>query len=307
MIGADASNPSDGSLQDGADSFFRVLVLVYVPLQLLLLAWAGWYVGSANLAWWELLGFGLTIGVVGGTGINAAHELGHKQPNRERWAARLALGAVAYGHFYVEHNRGHHRNVATPEDPASARFGENIFRFLPRTVIGSARSAWRLERRRLAALKQPMMSPANEILRAAAITSAIWSVAIALGGMAAVGLLITQAAMAIVLLETVNYVEHYGLLRMKTDSGRYEPCAPEHSWNSNQTVTNLLLYQLQRHADHHANPQTPYQALRHVDEAPQLPAGYAAMIPLAWVPPLWRRVMDDRVLAHTGGMDRTNV
>ncbi len=308
LIGDDTNNPDDDAFADLAtDSFFRVLVLVYVPLQLLLLAWAAFYVGTAGLVWWELLGFGLTVGVAGGTGINAAHELGHKQPDRERWAARLALGAVAYGHFYVEHNRGHHRNVATPEDPASARLGESVYAFLPRTVVGSARSAWRLERRRLSAIGRPLLSWSNEIVRAVILTAAIWLVLVALGGWPALVLAVVQAAMAIILLETVNYLEHYGLLRMKTTSGRYEPCGPQHSWNSNQTVTNLLLYHLQRHADHHANPQTSYQALRHFDQAPQLPAGYAAMIPLAWVPPLWRRVMDDRVLAHTGGLEAANV
>lgn len=308
VVGGDSSNPDDDQLARlAADPFFRRLVLVYVPLYLALLAWASAFVGSADLTWWELLGFGLTVGVAGGTGINAAHELGHKQPDRERWAARLALGAVAYGHFYVEHNRGHHRNVATPQDPASARLGESVYAFLPRTVIGSARSAWQLERRRLAAVKRPLWSPANEVLRAMALTGVIWGVLVAVGGWPALILLVLQAVMAIVLLETVNYLEHYGLLRLKDDSGRYEPCGPQHSWNSNQTVTNVLLYQLQRHADHHANPQVSYQALRHFDEAPQLPAGYAAMVPLAWVPPLWRHVMDDRVLAHTGGRERTNV
>ncbi len=308
IAGSDSSNPDDDALADlTADPFFRVLVLAYVPLQLLLLGWAAFFVGSAGLAWWELLGFGLTVGVAGGTGINAAHELGHKQPSRERWAARLALASVAYGHFFVEHNRGHHRNVATPEDPASSRLGESVYAFLPRTLIGSAASAWRLEQRRLSALGRPFWSGSNELVRAAGLTFVMWAALLALGGLPGLVLAVIQAGMAIALLETVNYLEHYGLLRAKNEDGRYEPCGPQHSWNSNQTVTNLLLYQLQRHADHHANPQTPYQALRHFDEAPQLPAGYAAMIPLAWMPPLWRRVMDDRVLDHVGGLERANV
>jgi alkane 1-monooxygenase len=113
--------------------------------------------------------------------------------------------------------------------------------------------------------------------------------------------LLVQAFYGASLLEVVNYIEHYGLLRQKDSTGRYERCAPRHSWNSNHLVTNLFLYQLQRHSDHHANPTRRFQALRHFEDSPQLPSGYAGMLVLAYIPPLWFWVMDKRVKAHLNG------
>lgn len=263
-----------------------------------------WIVGTHALAWYDYVGFALSLGAVTGISINTAHELGHKTNRFERWLAKITLAPVAYGHFYVEHNRGHHVRVATPDDPASARYGESFWAFLPRTVTGSIRSAWRLEEARLARLARLAHSPwtwRNEVLHAWAMTVAVWGIAIAMAGKIAIPFLVIQAVYGASLLEVVNYVEHYGLGRRKLPNGRYERCTPQHSWNSNHVVTNLFLYQLQRHADHHANPTRSYQALRHFDDSPQLPAGYATMILLAYVPPLWYRVMNPRVVAHYGG------
>jgi alkane 1-monooxygenase len=226
----------------------------------------------------------------------------------ERWLSRVALAQSAYGHFFIEHNRGHHVRVATPEDPASARLGESFYAFLPRTVLGSVRSAWELERTRLARLGSPSWSPRNDILGAWAMTVVLLAALIAAFGFVVAPYLLIQAVIGFSLLEVVNYLEHYGLLRQRREDGRYERTRPEHSWNSNNTASNVLLYHLQRHSDHHANPIRRYQALRHVDDAPQLPTGYAGMILLAVLPPLWRRVMDHRVLAHyRGELDRANL
>lgn len=222
--------------------------------------------------------------------------------------SRLVLAPVAYGHFFVEHNRGHHVRVATPADPASARYGESFWEFLPRTVVGSVKSAWALEKRRLEQQGHSVWSWRNDVLNAWAMTVVLWGVCIAFVGLKAVPFLIIQAIYGASLLEVVNYLEHYGLCRQQLPSGRYERCTPQHSWNSNHVVTNLFLYQLQRHADHHANPTRSFQALRHFEHSPQLPAGYAAMIMVAYVPPLWFRVMNPRVVAHyNGNMSLANI
>jgi alkane 1-monooxygenase len=219
----------------------------------------------------------------------------------ERWLSRIALAQSGYGHFFIEHNRGHHVRVATPEDPASSRLGESFYSFLPRTVLGSLRSAWELEGVRLRRLGSSPWSYRNDILGAWAMTVVLYAALIAVFGVVVLPYLLIQSILGFCLLEVVNYLEHYGLLRQKRDDGRYERTRPEHSWNSNSTASNVLLYHLQRHSDHHANPIRRYQALRHVDDAPQLPTGYAGMIVLAVIPPIWRRVMDHRVLTHYDG------
>ena len=248
------------------------------------------------------------MGVVGGIAINTAHELGHKRASSERWLSRVALAQTGYGHFFIEHNRGHHVRVATPEDPASSRLGESFWAFLPRTVAGSLRSAWGIEAARLDRLGKSHWTLHNDILGAWAMTVVLFAALAIVFGPVVLPYLLIQAVIGFSLLEVVNYLEHYGLLRSKREDGRYERCLPEHSWNSNNVASNVLLYHLQRHTDHHANPTRRYQALRHVDEAPQLPTGYAGMIVLAWFPPLWRRVMDPRLLDHfDGDVTRANI
>ena len=194
-----------------------------------------------------------------------------------------------------------HVRVSTPEDPASSRLGESFYRFLPRTVTGSLRSAWELERSRLQELGSSTWTPRNDILTAWAMTVVLFAALAAAFGAVVLPYLLLQAVVGFSLLEVVNYLEHYGLLRAHREDGRYERTRPEHSWNSNSTASNVLLYHLQRHSDHHANPLRRYQALRHAEEAPQLPTGYAGMIVCALLPPVWRRLMDHRVLAHYGG------
>jgi alkane 1-monooxygenase len=213
-----------------------------------------------------------------------------------------------YGHFFVEHNRGHHVRVATPEDPASARLGEGFWTFWRRTVVGSLRSAWRLESRRFAVRHRTRWTIRNDVLNAWLMTVALFGALLLAFGPTVLPMLLAQAVLGFSFLEVVNYLEHYGLLRQRTPAGRYEGVDEQHSWNSNRLTTNIFLYQLQRHSDHHANPVLRYQVLRTFDTSPQLPAGYATMILLALVPPLWRRVMDPRVLAqYDGDLNRANV
>ncbi|CAB5290247.1 alkane 1-monooxygenase [Burkholderia multivorans] len=309
LIGDDRDNPPEEVVPHlERERYYRLIVYLATLVEYVAFFMCVRIVGTHALAWYDYVGFALSLGAATGISINTAHELGHKTNRFERWLAKITLAPVAYGHFFVEHNRGHHVRVATAEDPASARYGESFWAFLPRTVVGSVRSAWRLERTRLARLGRSPWTWRNEVLHAWAMTVVVWGIAIAIGGVVVIPFLVIQAVYGASLLEVVNYVEHYGLGRRRLPNGRYERCTPQHSWNSNHVVTNLFLYQLQRHADHHANPTRSYQALRHFDDAPQLPAGYATMILLAYVPPLWYRVMNPRVVAHyRGNMAQSNI
>jgi alkane 1-monooxygenase len=198
--------------------------------------------------------------------------------------------------------------VATPEDPASSRLGESFYAFLPRTVAGSLTSSWELEKERLSRTGSGPWTIKNDILNAWAMTVVGLAALTVAFGPVVVPYLVVQAVLGFSLLEVVNYLEHYGLLRQKREDGRYERTQPEHSWNSNNVASNVLHYHQQRHSDHHANPVRRYQALRHFDEAPNLPSGYATMIVAAAIPPVWRRIMDPRVLAHYGGdVSRANI
>jgi alkane 1-monooxygenase len=303
VIGDDASNaPEDVVAWLEQDRYYRWITYLFLPLQFLTLFVGLWLMTrNGGLPVVDRLGIATTLGMLNGIAINTAHELGHKKEHLERWFARIALAPCGYGHFFIEHNRGHHVRVATPDDPASSRLGESFWRFWPRTVFGSARNGWRLEKSRLRRMGKGTWTLRNDVLNAWAMTLVLWAVLVAVFGVGVLPYLVLQAALAFSLLEAVNYVEHYGLLRQTLPNGRPERVTPRHSWNNNHLTTNLFLYHLQRHSDHHANPTRRYQALRHFDDSPQLPAGYAAMILLAYFPPLWRRIMDKRVIAHYGG------
>jgi alkane 1-monooxygenase len=309
LFGEDRTNPPDWAVpQLVEDRFYRWCTYLFLPLQYASLVFACWVVATNDLAWWQMLGYALTVGTVAGVGINTAHELGHKQPAVERLLAKLALAQSGYGHFYVEHNRGHHNRVATPEDPASSRLGESFWAFLPRTVVGSARSAWGIEAKRLRGQGKRVWSLDNDVLTAWAFTVVLFAALIAVFGWKILPFLVVQAVFGFSLLEVVNYLEHYGLLRQQDANGRYERCNPQHSWNSNHVASNVILYNLERHSDHHAHPTRRFQALRHFDESPQLPSGYGLMLGIAYIPPLWRAVMDKRVLAHyDGDVTRANI
>jgi alkane 1-monooxygenase len=310
------------------DKYYRYCTYIYIPFQyasvilgayLFTASEVSWLGFDGPLSWAAKIGLALSVGMLGGVGINTAHELGHKKDSLERWLGKVTLAQTWYGHFYIEHNRGHHVRVATPEDPASARFGETFWGFLPRSVWGSLRSSWELEAQRMRRLGKGPWHWQNDVLNAWAMSVVFWGVLIAVFGPALIPFMVIQAVFGFSLLETVNYLEHYGLLRQKADeplarregrpaSGRYERCAPEHSWNSDHIVTNLFLYHLQRHSDHHANPTRRYQTLRSMHGAPNLPSGYASMIALTYVPAVWRKVMDHRVIEHyDGDITRVNL
>ncbi|MGW4371860.1 alkane 1-monooxygenase [Nocardia takedensis] len=307
-VGDDGSTPRERDYEVmSRDRYYRWCTYCFLPLQFSGLFVAAYLWADPGLDLCDKLGLAVTSGVVSGIGINAAHELGHRVERAERLLAKIALAQSGYGHFFVEHNRGHHVRVATPADPASARFGESLWRFLPRSIAGGLRSALRLERDRLARQNKRWWHPSNHIAQAWAMSAALFAGIALLFGPTVLVFLFLQALIGITLLETVNYIEHYGLLRQRRPDGRYERCSPRDSWNSDRLVTNVFLFHLQRHSDHHANPGRRYQTLRSSEAAPQLPAGYATMVLAALVPPVWRAVMDHRVLTHyDGDLSRAN-
>lgn len=305
----DASNPPEQIVpQLEADPYYRLLPYLTVPLHYGVLIGAAAFVARTDLGWFGVLGLGLLVGAIGGFCLNIGHELGHKKDPLDRWVGKLALAVPFYGHFTMEHNAGHHAEVATPEDSASARFGETIYAFALREIPGGLERGWRLERERLARQGRGVWSPHNEILQSYAMSLVLYGGLLWTFGLGILPFLLIQLAYAWWQLTSANYVEHYGLKREKLANGRYERCQPHHSWNANHLASNLVLYHLERHSDHHAFAARRYQSLRHYDDVPQLPSGYFGMFLLAYVPRLWFRVMDPRVLDLVDGdLGRVNL
>ena len=297
-IGEDENNPPEGVVPElDADRYYRWLTWATVPLHFVALIGCAWWVGTQDLSWWAIGLIAYAAGAGSGLGLNTAHELGHKHNPLEQWLARITLAVPAYGHFTVEHGRGHHRWVATPEDHASARMGESIYRFALRELPGGVRRAWALESERLrGAGRSPWNVVHNTMLQSYAITAVLQLGLVAAFGWVMLPFLAIHNLVAWWQLTSANYVEHYGLLRRR-EGDSYETPQPHHSWNTNHLVTNLATFHLQRHSDHHAYPSRRYQCLRHFEDLPQLPSGYFGMFTLAYVPWLWFRVMDRRLLA----------
>lgn len=311
LVGEDPSNPPEAIVpQLDQDRYYRFLTFAVVPMHFVaLIAAAGW-AGTQDLAWWAYIGLAMVAGMASGLGINTGHELGHKKSSLERSLAKIVLAVPAYGHFWIEHNRGHHRDVATPEDPASARMGESIYRFACREIPGAFRRAWAIEKERLGRSNRSAWHPDNAILQSLALTAVLQMGLVAVFGPKMILFLGIHNVFAWWQLTSANYIEHYGLLRRKDASGRYERCLPLHSWNSNHLYSNLVLFHLQRHSDHHAHPTRRYQSLRHFDDLPALPSGYFGAYLLAYLPWAWYRVMDRRLLAlkHVeGDLSRVNI
>ena len=311
IIGEDTNNPPAAVLlQLDQDRFYRALTYLVVPLHFISLIGAAWWAGTQALTWWGFIGLAIVAGMTSGLGINTGHELGHKKSKLERSLAKIVLAVPVYGHFWIEHNRGHHRDVSTPEDPASSRMGESIYKFARREIPGAFRRAWEIERERLERRGKSAWHPDNQILQSMALSAVVQLGLIVTFGFSMIIFLAFHNAFAWWQLTSANYVEHYGLLRMKDENGRYERCQPHHSWNSNHLFSNLVLFHLERHSDHHAHPLRRYQSLRHFDNLPTLPSGYFGAYLLAWVPWLWYRVMDPKLLAlpHVGGdLERLNI
>jgi alkane 1-monooxygenase len=244
----------------------------------------------------EYIGLVFSLGVVlGGLGINVAHELGHRATKFEQFLAKALLLPSAYMHFFIEHNYGHHKNVSTLEDPASARFNESVYMFWLRSVIFSYISAWKIEKKRLERKKQKFFSLNNGMVRFTLITILFYGIVFIFFGWFAFLLFTASSVFGFLLLETVNYIEHYGLARRKLNENRYEKVSPIHSWNSNHIIGRIMLFELSRHSDHHYKPAKKYQLLDHHENSPQMPTGYPGMMLLSLIPPLWFAIMNKRI------------
>lgn len=296
----DSQNPSKEQEQQLIkDGFFKYITYFYVPAQIAMISYGVYIVSTAHLQWFEWVGFTLSIGLVsGGAGINLAHEMMHKNNPVQQFLSKVLLVTVCYGHFFIEHVKGHHVRVATPDDPATAQLGESFYHFVPKTLIGSFKSAFNLEKKHLKRKGYSLWSIHNHFWWIILCPLTIATTCLMYGGLEALAFFLIQSFIAIMTLEVVNYIEHYGLQRKKLANGEYEKVNPHHSWNANHWLSNILLFHLQRHSDHHTFGARPYQILRHMDEGPQLPSGYFGMLVIALIPPLWRAIMDKRVLTY---------
>lgn len=298
-IGIGRVNPTPAeALSLEASRWYRLLTWVCLPVQLWLLAWSTAHFAATPYGTAGDIGWILSQGVVSGVlAINVAHELIHKASRFEQGMGGILLATVGYHGFKIEHLRGHHVHVSTPDDASSARFGQSLWHFLPRAMFRNTRNAWRLEAQRLSRAGRSPLHWRNEMLG----WTALWLVFCALAGfgygLRGLSFFLLQGVFAAVSLEIINYVEHYGLERRRLGEGRYERTTHLHSWNSGYRLSNAMLFQLQRHSDHHETPRRRYAALLHHDASPQLPGGYAAMFVLALVPPLWFALIDPRVRA----------
>ena len=299
FAGLDEDN-IDPKTDDAQLFWYKAITLIWAPVQFVTLFGMLWYVTQADVTMWEALGLMFGVGVITGTiGINYSHELLHQRPKIEVWMADLLLGMVLYSHFRSEHVLVHHRYVATPRDPVTARYNTGFHRFFPWVIWQTYRSAWNAEKTVLRRKDKAWHDPANPFWRYWALQAAFLLLALAIGGVWGVALFVVQAVTAIWQLELVNYIEHYGLTRKHLGKGKYEYVLPRHSWNASHKVSNWLLINLQRHSDHHFKADRRFPLLQSYDEteAPQLPHGYPLMTMLAMCPPLWRRVMNPRVRA----------
>lgn len=284
--------------------YYRFVTYVWTAVQLFFLLWGAYAVTSGRLNFtWEWVGFIVSFALVtGGIGITVAHELGHKKSTIERIYGKILLMTVCYMHFYIEHSRGHHVLVATPEDPATARKNETFYKFWFRSVFGGYAHAWKLELESLKRKGHSVWSIHNEMIWFAllpvifcGVLTLVFSLLVNRIAWEIPLFFFSQSFLAVTLLEAVNYVEHYGIMRKEVAPGRYERVNPLHSWNSSHLLSNFFLFQLQRHSDHHAFAHKRYQILNHYDQSPQLPFGYPTMILLAFVPPVWFRMMNKRL------------
>ncbi len=278
------------------NKIYDLILYSNLPILWGMIAWYFYVVANIPLQNYEFWGISISMGIfLGAMGINVAHELGHRDKAYERFMAKMLLLPNMYMHFIIEHNRGHHVNIATKEDPASARYNEILYFFWIRSVAMTYVSAWRLEAKRLNHEGKSFFSYHNEMivfqLAQLSYLFLVWY----FGGILLLFSAILIAVVGFLLLETVNYIEHYGLSRKKLENGRYERVQPWHSWNSNHVLGRLILFELSRHSDHHFKANRKYQVLRHFDESPQLPYGYPMSMLMSFVPPLWFAVMNPKV------------
>jgi alkane 1-monooxygenase len=281
--------------------FFDYLLYAHIPIMYGLLIYAFYTISTRHLSGFEVVGMITTVGTIVGTfGINVAHELGHRSNKSEQLMSKILLLPALYMHFFIEHNLGHHKNVATDKDPASSRKGEMIYTFWFRSTWGGYLNAWAIENKRIDKLGGEMsnISWSNQMVRFQVIQLTYLALIGLIFSWAAILYAIAFAIIGFSLLEGVNYIEHYGLRRKLLPNGYYETVDITHSWNSGHELGRIFLYELTRHSDHHAKANKKYVALKHYEESPQLPYGYPGSILVAMIPPLWFKIMDKRLETH---------
>ncbi len=273
-------------------SAFKLISWLALPVQLGVLLYCCWYISNYKLSTLEYLGLIISAGISSGAfGITVAHELIH-QRYFERILSRIILFTVCYPHFCIEHVYGHHINVGTPKDPASARIGQNVYNFLFVSILGSFISAWKIETKRIERKKLKKISFSNIMIQNIFVIVLLFFTINYFLGFFALLFFILQSFIAVIELEIINYIEHYGLQRKEVSPGRFEKQESKHSWNSNHILSNYSLFNLPLHSDHHKYAGRRYHQLRHDKNSPQLPFGYSVMLILALFPFLWKRVMD---------------
>ncbi len=276
-----------------SNRFFDLLLYINVPILFSLVYFLLATITTRHLQIFEIIGMTISVGMVlGSNGINVAHELGHRNNTFDKFMAQLLLLPNLYMHFTNEHNFGHHKNIATDADPASSRLNENIYSFWIRSVVGTYKGAWEIEAQMLNKDKKAFFSIHNYMIINTLIQISYLISCFYFFGILGLVVAILSAIVGFLMLETVNYIEHYGLRRKQLENGRYEQVMPHHSWNSDHELGRIILYELTRHSDHHYQAARKYQVLRHHDNTPQLPFGYPGSMLLALVPPLWFRKMN---------------
>lgn len=299
--GAARDNPSLAA-RAPTGFFWRLAIRMWLPAQAAIVACGLAAATAPALRWVDFAAITVSAGMAGGMlNVPVAHELMHGRGRGERAIAEILMSLMSYPHFCIEHVRGHHARVGTTADPATARAGESLYAFLPRTVAGGFLSAWRSERERMRSLSRPILSLRNRAWRGTVEVVLIHAVIGYFWGAPGVLFFAGQSAVAILMLETINYVQHYGLTRRATPGGGHEPVGMMHSWNSAHPVSNWFLLNLGRHSDHHCDAGKEYRSLRNCEQAPRLPTGLFGMFVLALFPPLWHAIMDPLAQSFAGG------
>lgn len=277
-------------------AIFDWLLYLNIPVVFGLLIYALFEITSSQIETYEIIGLSISVGIVlGVNGINVAHELGHRQTTNERFLGKLLLLPSHYMHFYIEHNFGHHLHAATKEDPATARYNQSVYSFWVSSVFRQYKSAWHIQLELLKNNNNAFFSIKNDMFWYIVIQIMFLLLVHYFFGLKGLLFAISSGIVGFLLLETVNYIEHYGLLRLKLKSGRYERVREIHSWNSNHVVGRIVLYELTRHSDHHYKSSKKYQVLEYHDISPEMPFGYPTSMVLSMVPPLWFSIMNKRV------------
>ena len=297
LLPQDSSNINEAERETKRKKvLFDWLLYLNIPVVYGLLIYALWLVSSQSLSTTEIIGLTFSLGIVLGTnGINVAHELGHRLKTKERYLGKLLLLPSLYMHFFIEHNFGHHVNAATQEDPATAKYNQTVYSFWITSVFRQYINAWKLQSKLLKQHRTAVFSPKNDMFWYLIIQTGYLVLVLFIFGPTGLFFALSAAIVGFLMLETVNYIEHYGLLRKKLPSGRYERVKEVHSWNSNHVVGRIVLYELTRHSDHHYKSSKKYQLLDYHDISPQMPYGYPTSMVMSFLPPLWFKVMNPRI------------